>query len=195
MPKKLAVILPGIGYHKDKPLLYYAAKLAVNAGFEIRSIAYHDMPEKIRGDADMMRKAAALACEQTAEQLVTANLSKYDSILLIGKSIGTIAAARFAAAASVPCRQIWYTPLSDAFSFPPPPAGSCAAFLGEADPWSDIAQIRVTAAEQNVPLYLYPDCNHSLECENVLRNLEILREVMQITSEFIGGQTESVVRK
>ena len=25
---KIAVILPGIGYHKDKPLLYYAATFA-----------------------------------------------------------------------------------------------------------------------------------------------------------------------
>ena len=51
------------------------------------------------------------------------------------------------------------------------------------------------AAAQGVPLYLYPDCNHSLECGSVLRNLEILREVMQITSAFINGQTESVTRK
>ena len=84
MPKKLSVILPGIGYHKDKPLLYYAAKLAQNAGFEILTPDYHDMPQKIRGNADMMQKAASLACQQAAEQLQNADLSAYDTVLLIG---------------------------------------------------------------------------------------------------------------
>ena len=27
---KLAVLVPGIGYHRDKPLLYYATKLLKN---------------------------------------------------------------------------------------------------------------------------------------------------------------------
>ena len=30
MENKLAVIFPGIGYHTDKPLLYYGKKLAKN---------------------------------------------------------------------------------------------------------------------------------------------------------------------
>ncbi len=35
---KLALIFPGIGYHADKPLLYYSIRLARNAGFDIRTI-------------------------------------------------------------------------------------------------------------------------------------------------------------
>ena len=31
--KKLAVLFPGIGYHVDKPLLYYGAKLAKQYDF------------------------------------------------------------------------------------------------------------------------------------------------------------------
>ena len=27
-PKKIAVLFPGVGYHTDKPLLYYSKKLA-----------------------------------------------------------------------------------------------------------------------------------------------------------------------
>ena len=32
---KLAVVFPGIGYGPDKPLLYYAARLARNQGYQI----------------------------------------------------------------------------------------------------------------------------------------------------------------
>ena len=185
--KKIAAIIPGIGYHKDKPLLYYAARIAQNCGYEIISVGYRDMPAKIKGNAEMMQAAAALACQQTCEQLQSVDVSACEQILLIGKSIGTVAAAQFAAECRLPVKQILYTPLNAAFSYQRPPAGSCIAFLGEADPWSDINQIRQDAAEQHIPLYLYPDCNHSLECADVMRNLDNLREIMRITASFIMG--------
>ena len=31
---KLAVIFPGVGYHADKPLLYYGRKLAKQHGYQ-----------------------------------------------------------------------------------------------------------------------------------------------------------------
>ena len=33
--RKIAVIFPGVGYNKDKPLLYYSGKLAVKCGYEL----------------------------------------------------------------------------------------------------------------------------------------------------------------
>ena len=183
--RKIAVILPGIGYHRDKPLLYYSAKLAQAEGYTLLYISYQDMPQKIRGSAGMMRRAAELACQQTAEQLRDAGLSCNDDILLIGKSIGTIAAAQYAAAQALPARQIRYTPLQAAFSYPVSPAGSCIAFLGEADPWSDTGLLRQEAEMQHIPLYLYQGCNHSLECDDILRNIDNLCEVMQLTADFI----------
>ena len=32
--KKIAIVFPGVGYTKDRPLLYYAGKLAVKRGYE-----------------------------------------------------------------------------------------------------------------------------------------------------------------
>ena len=52
--KKLAVIFPGIGYHKDKPLLYYASKLVSEKGYDVINIEYHDMPQKIRGSRHLL---------------------------------------------------------------------------------------------------------------------------------------------
>lgn len=41
MKEKLVIIFPGIGYHCDKPLLYYAKKLAKEHGYEeIVSLKY-----------------------------------------------------------------------------------------------------------------------------------------------------------
>lgn len=184
MSDRLAVILPGIGYHKDKPLLYYAGKLAAHAGYEILHIAYHDMPQKVRGNAEMMRQAAELAFAQTAEQLADTDFAAYDSVLLIGKSLGTVAAARYAAAYVPDAVQIWYTPVEATFAASD--AKHVTAFLGDADPWSDIARLKAAAAARGIPLHLYPDCNHSLECGDTDRDLAILRDVMQHTARVIA---------
>ena len=36
-----------------------------------------------------------------------------------------------------------------------------------------------------ITIYSYPDCNHSLECDDVDKNLVNLRDVMQKTEGFI----------
>ena len=181
--QKLAVIFPGIGYHKDKPLLYYAAKMAKQCGHEIIYIDYHDMPQKIRGNTEMMQTAASLAAAQSREVLQAVRLDAYAEILLIGKSIGTVAAAQLASEWNAPVRQIWYTPLETTFA-----CGSshpCIAFLGEADPWSDAKTLKAIAAERNIPMPVYPGCNHSLECSDVMRNLSVLQDVMEQTAQFL----------
>lgn len=55
--RKLAVFFPGIGYTCDKPLLFYAEKLAIKSGYEIKRISY-SLPgdRKIRGDKERLRK-------------------------------------------------------------------------------------------------------------------------------------------
>ena len=40
--------------------------------------------------------------------------------------------------------------------------------------------------KNRLPLYVYDDCNHSLECGDTERNLEILGDVMVKTKEFLG---------
>ena len=181
--QKLAVIFPGIVYHKDKPLLYYAARLAIQHGYRILSVEYHDMPQKIRGNADMMQTAAALAAAQSKEALQGVPIGDGTDLLLIGKSIGTIAAAQFASECGTAVRQIWYTPLEATFAAAP--KHPCIAFLGDDDPWSDSGKLKQTAETMQIPMLCYPGCNHSLECGDVLRNLSVLQDVMQKTDQFL----------
>jgi phosphoglycolate phosphatase len=181
--KKLAVIFPGIGYHKDKPLLYYATKLVQSHGYEVIHIEYHDMPVKIKGDAAMMRKAAEIAFAQTEEQLREVAFSEYEDVLLIGKSIGTVALAKYVSDHNIKAKQIWYTPVEATFSFP---GEEIIAFIGDADPWSDVGKITQRADELGIKLYSYPGCNHSLETGNVLTDTANIHQVMDITEKWIN---------
>ena len=51
---KLAVVFPGIGYHADKPLLYYSKKLAAQAGWQVVEVAYGAFPDRVKGDQAKM---------------------------------------------------------------------------------------------------------------------------------------------
>ncbi|MCR4990184.1 MAG: alpha/beta hydrolase [Lachnospiraceae bacterium] len=182
MSVKLAVLFPGIGYHKDKPLLYYASKLLLTRGYDIMSIEYQDMPQKIKGDAKMMKKAAELAYEQSKKQLAPVDFSQYEEVVFVGKSIGTVALSKYASDQGIDAKQVWYTPVEATFLTD---SNNVIAFIGDDDPWSDVDKVKKMAKERGIDIYSYPGCNHSLECDDVDRNLGILREVMQKTGSFL----------
>ena len=179
---KIAVFFPGIGYTNDKPLLYYSRKLAAEHGYEVICTGYHDLPEKIRGNKEKMIQAGRMAFEQCKELLRDIDFTAYDEVLFIGKSIGTVIATQYADAYVDTARLVLYTPLEATFFAD---IKDAIAFIGEADSWSELDEVKRLAAEKHVPLYTYPDCNHSLECSNQRRNIEILGEVMELTEKYM----------
>lgn len=68
---KLAVIFPGIGYTADKPLLYYASRLAKKHGYQIHTVSYSNLPGNIKGNSIKMKQAFELAFAQTEQTLDT----------------------------------------------------------------------------------------------------------------------------
>ena len=79
--RRLAVLFPGIGYHCDKPLLYYPARLARSAGYEVMPVPYAGFPEKVRGDRDKLRASLELAWVQAEKMLANVAWADYDDIL------------------------------------------------------------------------------------------------------------------
>ena len=79
---KLCILFPGIGYHCDKPLLYYAAKLARSKGYEVKALKYSGFDTSVKDNEDKMRNAAKLALSQSKAQLADIDLSVYDTSAL-----------------------------------------------------------------------------------------------------------------
>lgn len=184
---KLAIFFPGIGYHCDKPLLYYSRKLADEAGYKSiltleYSLAGSNITGNIRGDKEKMQQAFSYLYEQAAKQLSSINWQDYDEIVFISKSIGTVIASVFAQHEKISCRQILYTPLRETYDFHPQNA---IAFIGTLDPWSNIEKVTSISRVQKIPLFLYPDANHSLETKDTLRNIKTLQDVMEETKRFL----------
>ena len=184
MAVKRAVVFPGIGYHSDKPLLYYAKKLAAQAGYEITEVCYYDMPKKILGNANRMRLAYETALSQAEETLCGLDLASCEDVLFISKSIGTLIAAGYAKKHGINVKQLMYTPLLETFSFLKE-GKNCIIFHGSDDPWADCDEVSQMCLMIECPSYLYEGGNHSIETGAALKDLKNLSEIMMLTAEFI----------
>ncbi len=182
---KRAVIFPGIGYHKDKPLLYYSMRLAKEAGYEIICVDFSGIPWE-KGDLkepDRMKELFAGAMEKVRNNVDEAALRESDEILFISKSIGTVAAACYTAEKEVKAKQIYYSPVVP-FGMYVQEGG--IAFYGDADPLADAGEIEMICGSRKIDMYRVEGGNHSLETGDVQTDLQNLQGIMKRVKEYIS---------
>ena len=196
---KLAVLFPGIGYTCDKPLLYYAGKLAQGLGYELKRVEYGNFPAGIKGDQEKMKAAFESALTQTEEILKDVDFAQYEDILFISKSVGTVVAACYRQKYHIACRSISFTPLEETFMFieahdiVPTDTMPCECasaggimFHGTKDPWvRDSSLIRKGCERIGQPLYITENGNHSLETGNMAVVIAILQQLMEPVESYI----------
>ena len=106
-------------------------------------------------------------------------------MIFIGKSIGTIAQAKYVKDHDLAVRQIWYTPLAQTFLFP---GKDVIAMIGTADPWSDVGAVCDTADRLGIKMFEFAQCNHSLECSDVERSILMLQRAMDLTKQYLDSR-------
>ncbi|MEE3419945.1 MAG: alpha/beta hydrolase [Lachnospiraceae bacterium] len=182
---KLAVVFPGIGYHTDKPLLYYSRKMARQLGFEVIEVPYGGFSAKkdLRENADRMEAAFQHAFDQTEEILKGVSWEAYESLIFISKSIGTAAAARYADVHGLDAHHIYYTPVEGTFSYMKEKSG--IAFTGTKDQWVDYRLVVDKCREKHVPCYVTENANHSIETGDILVDLKNLDKIMGETWDYM----------
>jgi hypothetical protein len=171
-PGRVAIILPGVRYTPAAPLLHYARAVLLARGWTVQEIWWGDAPGQGRAEWVREHTLTALARENAQE------------LLLVGKSLGTLAAP-VAAERGLPA--VWLTPLLtepavvDALTRASRPR---LLVGGTADPlWQgDVA--RRTGAD----LLEVPGADHGMEVDSdPVRSAEILREVTVAMERFVGG--------
>lgn len=182
---KLAVFFPGIGYHCDKPLLYYSGKIAGQYQYEQVRVSYTGL-RRLCAEAfeEVLEEILEEALAQTERCLEGVEWNRYEDILFISKSIGTVVAAAYAGRHGIHCRNVYYTPLVQTFEHDPPPG---IVFHGTDDLWAETERIKEKCREHNLPLHIIDNGNHSLEIkDNTGENISILMDVMKCTEDYIG---------
>ncbi len=188
---KIVIFFPGIGYTCDKPLLYYSRKLSIAAGYDkYINLGYSYKPGKIRGNITKMKETYEIIYAQTEKFLESINFNDYDDVLFVSKSIGTVVAVAYSAKHHIEnIRHVLYTPLiytfeviskNDNFD-----SKRAISFIGLKDPWSNVHEVIDAAQELNIPIYTYEEADHSLEEADTLKNISIMKDVMDKTKAFI----------
>ena len=185
MRKKVAVIFPGMGYHSDKPLLYFSKRIAVENGYEIVEVNY-EFPYKAReimNDKVRMKEAFEIAVDQINDRLGKIDFGECSDVVFIGKSIGTALAAYFDSRLGVNARNLVFTPVPQTFDRLAPKSG--IVFHGLDDPWcsTDVAQAKCDELE--LELYKVDKANHSLETDSAVADICNLKGIMEKVESFI----------
>lgn len=180
---KLAVIFPGIGYHTDKPLLYYSKKLAKQYDYEVIEVSYGGFPKDVKGSPEKMEQAFFSAMEQTTNLLKDVDFHSYDTLLFISKSVGTAVAAAYAGKQHLNTYNVFYTPVKASFEFI---NQNGIAFTGTNDPWVELAVVKQECQKRNLPLFITQDGNHSLETGDTFLDLAHMNEIMEQTRQYIS---------
>ena len=179
---KLAVIFPGVGYHVDKPLLYYSRKIVLERGYEVVNVPYGNFSSDIKGSPEKMEEAFYNVLGQAEEILSDVNFAQYEEVLFISKSIGTAVASAYAEKHGLKTRNIYYTPVEASFQFMKQPG---IVFHGTNDTWIETELIQKECERYGFPLYITEKANHSMEKGNTEQDLKHLIMIMEITKMYI----------
>ena len=185
--KKIAVVFPGVGYTKDRPLLYYAGKLAAANGYELIHLDFSGIDwskEKLK-DKEFLLKTLEYCLDKTDEKLKSVDLEKTDRVLFISKSIGTVVAAAYAARNGLNVRHICFSPLEYVGRYIADESG--IMFYADADPFAGYEAIEKICAEKRLQSFRIHGGNHSLETGDVIADIKNLSDMMKIVD---GSFTE-----
>ncbi len=191
--KKVAVVFPGIGYHSDKPLLYYAKKIAKKYGYQILEVSYSGFSkDNMIGNAAKMQDAFESARSQARDVLKDVSWQEYEEILFLSKSIGTAVAAAIHQEIGIDVKHVYFTPVEGTFRYMAFESG--IAFHGTSDPWVTTEIVKNGCAEKSVPLYITEKANHSLETGNVSADLGNMKGIMGQVEKYLWTLSPDVFR-
>lgn len=171
---KLMVLFPGMGYTCDKPLLHYAKAYGYLHQYDILCINYGTMTF----DKSKVLSSIAPAYEIAKEALNQMDINKYEHILFISKSLGTVVAGRLSKEYTLDIQNIFLTPLKE--TIPYMDNSKDVTISGDHDPMISRDNLQLIQ-KQPLTSFIYPNTNHSLEVEDdPMKSIEYLHQVAKI---------------
>lgn len=170
--KKLVIMIPGVGYTMDCPLLYYASFLYEAKGYEQIHMKYNS----ILFEPDLTKEEKTLkARDYIWEKVKDIDFSAYDEVVFLSKSFGTSEAGILAEKLGIKPKQIFLTPMPRALPYI---KETDTVVIGTAD--EVYPECKAYFDEHGIqPLYI-EGADHSLEVKGKpFESLEILRDVMR----------------
>ena len=183
----LALVLPGLGYTCDMPLLYYTARQLRDLGADVLQVDYDYRRPASRALSDDEQTGRLLADATAAWRAGRAERA-YEQVTLVGKSLGTLALAHLLAheRGGGQVRAIWFTPLWHEASVREQLLGArrpALVVIGTADPAYEAATAQAVRGE----ILVIEGAGHSLDIPGeVVRSVQALERVVRAVHAFLA---------
>jgi pimeloyl-ACP methyl ester carboxylesterase len=180
-----AVLLPGLGYHPEKPLLHYTTKVLRTSGYPVLEVWYRYDAAAAAEFEDCARADGVAACRAAAERGGPA--------LIVGKSLGTRHLAELVWAGELDdVATVWLTPLLthaavvDALAARTAPTLVVAGGQDDATPPDAVDRLRHEAAP-TTHVVTVAGADHGLERTAPRDSVDALGEVVDALAGFVVG--------
>jgi len=175
--KSLIVLFPGTGYTVNSPLLYYADFKYYVKGYESIKINYGDcIQQGVSWD-----EAIENSKIHVYKQMKDVDFSKYEDVLFVSKSFGTLIAGWLADKLEINIRHIYLTPLNGTLQYLKNGKNISIVIAGTKDHLMDANVLREHCEQEEVRLELIEDAEHSLEIVGEMKiNIDILKRVVDL---------------
>ncbi|HMK55443.1 MAG TPA: alpha/beta family hydrolase [Dissulfurispiraceae bacterium] len=188
----LAVLLPGLGYTSQMPVMYYPCLTLLATGADVMRADYNYVrqPDFMALEPDERRRSAA----EDALAIFRAAIGqrRYNRITLVGKSIGTYAMGHIiTTVANLPHLScIWLTPLlkhEQLLSQIKHVRHRALIVTGTADPYYDKANLDELLKTTGGESVVIDGADHSMEIDgDPIKSLQALERIMRGIVKFVG---------
>ncbi|MEI2284859.1 alpha/beta hydrolase [Paenibacillus polysaccharolyticus] len=175
--KKLVVLFPGQNYPCHKPTLHFAGTSAIQSGFDLLILEYGYQAARAELDHGDVQRVVEESYE-SIKQVV----NKYNQIVFISKSLGTIIAGEVHEKLDMPIKHLFLTPIKDTIRYVNKFNG--VVIYGTKDQaFSEELASKINEENEIVKI---ANANHSLETNEVEESIEILKKLVKIYKDFLG---------
>jgi len=189
--KRLAILLPGVGYNNDMPLLYYSSKVLNSKGYSILKVNYRykDNEEFNNASFKEIRKWIRADVIASTETLFKEN--EFEEIVLVCKSVGTIAGIESLKTIKElrTAKIIWQTPLihmDEIVNDLNEIENESLILIGTNDQCYVKENIDLLGAKKNYKNIIIPDADHRLEVSgDIQQSIKIIETITKEISNFI----------
>jgi predicted alpha/beta-hydrolase family hydrolase len=188
----LAVLLPGLGYTLDMPLFYYAENLLLERGWHVLRVeyAYNTRPEfqtlpKPERDRWLLADATAAWHAGLSQRI-------YERVVLIGKSLGTLAMGHLLTMPDAPPNvgAVWLTPLLGVERLRQQISqygGRSLFVIGTADPHFEPAVLETMQVATTGEAVIVKDADHGMDIPgDPIASVRALERVVEALGRFLA---------
>lgn len=180
----LVVLLPGIGYTGDRPLLDYSKRLAVEMRYDVLSIEYGFQVARIPlNHSDEF----SIVVRETREIILKALNDRYKKIIFIGKSIGTLVQASIEEKlVKYNIFNIYLTPVSETIKVGV--KENSLVIAGNNDPMINDEALNKLREMSNIEFLEIEGADHSLNIkDDVMKSIDVLKNVIDAEKNYLNS--------